>query len=70
MTTRSVLRAAAFAAVVPLFLATPAHASIAGESLNNLDALNSLNALGIKSGATNTAASDQSNGNLHAHPAG
>lgn len=51
-------------------MAAPAHASIVADSLNNAAALDNLNALGIKSGVTNTNASDQSNGNRHANALG
>ncbi|MFI9065576.1 hypothetical protein ACIGQE_27505 [Streptomyces sp. NPDC053429] len=66
MSSRTALRAAAFAAALPLLLAVPAHASVVTDTLNNIDALNNLNALGIKSGITDTHASGQSNGNRHA----
>ncbi|MEU9035332.1 hypothetical protein AB0D45_10555 [Streptomyces sp. NPDC048352] len=66
MSSRTARRAAAFAAALPLLLAAPAHASVVTDTLNNIDALNNLNALGIKSGVTDTNASDQSNGNRHA----
>ncbi|MFE9429270.1 hypothetical protein ACFYNO_40720 [Kitasatospora sp. NPDC006697] len=64
------LGAAAFAAALPLLLAAPAHASIVTDTLNNLNAVNDANLLGIKSGVTNTNASDQANGNYHARPQG
>ncbi|MEU4120331.1 hypothetical protein AB0F71_38255 [Kitasatospora sp. NPDC028055] len=68
MATRTLLRAAALAAALPLLLAAPAHASIITDTLNNLDAANNANLLGIKSGVTNTNASDQGNSNHHARP--
>ncbi|MFD6249574.1 hypothetical protein [Streptomyces roseolus] len=67
MSSRTALRAAVFAAALPLLLTTPAQASVVTDTLNNTEALNNLNALGIKSGVTHTDASDQGNGNRHAH---